>query len=453
MGHSLLEALNVRVVGSGEKIMVLAHGFGTDQSAWQRILPFFRHDHRIVLFDLVCAGTVNPDYFDFRRYTTLDAYVDDLLYILDALRIDRCTYVGHSVSATIGILAAIKRPDIFTKLILIGFTPRVLNDHNYHGGFEVGEIEQVFSAMEANYEAWVQGFAPLAVGADVPEARPERGVGVGEGAVLHYPDGEGRVGAGVSGDVREEPPRGAEHDTLILTRTIIEDTGHGVQFKDATNSCDEIETSTEDLNPELQLRGPVTRLRAKKLQGYFQCYVQKKLEDGAESRQHNSVWVNQAIEDCSIGAFRILVDPGFVSVQGQPLQPEGAARQPAAAQPPEVARQPEIHAAEPARANARAPQAQCHQPEVQFNDPYEYDAEEAFGDFAEEFEAEYDPFQRRERPRQPYYRHAARRADLNSLLNNIKTSIPEFEGLHDPDLYLDSERKVDKIFDCYDFSE
>lgn len=170
MGHSLLEALNVRVVGSGEKILVLAHGFGTDQSAWQRILPFFRHDHRIVLFDLVCAGTVNPDYFDFRRYTTLDAYVDDLLYILDALRIDRCTYVGHSVSATIGILASIKRPELFTKLILVGFSPRFLNDHNYHGGFEEGEIEQVFSAMEANYEAWVNGFAPLAVGADVPEA-------------------------------------------------------------------------------------------------------------------------------------------------------------------------------------------------------------------------------------------------------------------------------------------
>ncbi|KAH6788569.1 hypothetical protein C2S51_003575 [Perilla frutescens var. frutescens] len=39
------------------------------------------------------------------------------------------------------------------------------------------------------------------------------------------------------------------------------------------------------------------------------------------------------------------------------------------------------------------------------------------------------------------------------MLNNIKTSIPEFEGLHDPDTYLDWERKVEKIFDCYDFTE
>lgn len=124
MGLGLLDALNVRVVGSGEKILVLAHGIGTDQSAWQRILPFFVRDHRVVLYDLVCAGSVNPDYFDFRRYTTLDAYADDLLYILHALNIERCTYVGHSISAAIGLLAAIRRPELFAKLILIGASPR-----------------------------------------------------------------------------------------------------------------------------------------------------------------------------------------------------------------------------------------------------------------------------------------------------------------------------------------
>nr|ALB07155.1 dwarf 14 [Striga hermonthica] len=170
MVQSLLEALNVRVVGSGEKVLVLAHGVGTDQSAWQRILPYFVRDHRVVLYDLVCAGSVNPDYFDFRRYTSLDAFVDDLLAILDALRLGRCTYVGHSVSASIGILASIRRPDLFAKLILIGASPRFLNDKNYHGGFADGEIDTVFAAMEANYAAWVSGFAPLAVGADVPEA-------------------------------------------------------------------------------------------------------------------------------------------------------------------------------------------------------------------------------------------------------------------------------------------
>lgn len=124
MGQSLLEALNVRVVGTGEKILVLSHGMGTDQSAWHRILPYFVRDHQVVLYDLVCAGSVNPDHFDFDRYTNLDAYVDDLLHILHALRVERCTYVGHSVSAAIGILASIRSPELFTKLILIGASPR-----------------------------------------------------------------------------------------------------------------------------------------------------------------------------------------------------------------------------------------------------------------------------------------------------------------------------------------
>ncbi|CAB4266205.1 unnamed protein product [Prunus armeniaca] len=167
---SIIDALNVRVVGSGDKFLVLAHGFGTDQSAWQRILPYLTQSYRVIVYDLVCAGSVNPDYFDFRRYTTLDAYVDDLLAILDALSVTRCAYVGHSVSAMIGILASIRRPNLFSKLVLIGASPRFLNDRDYHGGFEQEEIEKVFSAMEANYSAWVQGFAPLAVGADVPAA-------------------------------------------------------------------------------------------------------------------------------------------------------------------------------------------------------------------------------------------------------------------------------------------
>lgn len=173
MSNKLLEALNVRVVGNGDRFLVLAHGFGTDQSVWQRILSNFESNYKVILYDLVCAGSVSPDFFDFRRYTSLDAYVDDLVNILDALGVDKCAYVGHSVSAMIGILASIRRPQLFTKLVLIGASPRFLNDNDYHGGFERAEIEKLFTAMEANYEAWVNGFAPLAVGADVPTAVQE----------------------------------------------------------------------------------------------------------------------------------------------------------------------------------------------------------------------------------------------------------------------------------------
>ncbi|KAB1204040.1 putative strigolactone esterase DAD2 [Morella rubra] len=156
--------------GSGQKDPGPRPRFRHRPVCLEGILPSFTPYYRSFSTTSSVPHSFNPDCFDFRRYTTLDAYVDDLLNILDALRVDRCAYVGHSVSAMIGILASIRRPELFTKLIFLGASPRFLNDKDYHGGFERGEIEKVLYAMEANYEAWVNGFAPLAVGADVPDA-------------------------------------------------------------------------------------------------------------------------------------------------------------------------------------------------------------------------------------------------------------------------------------------
>lgn len=124
MANNILQAHNVRVSAGGERYIVLAHGMGSDQSVWNRLLPFFTGMYRVICYDLACAGSMNPDSFDIIKYATLDGYVDDLLNILDALRVDRCAYVGHSISAMIGILASIRRPQLFTKLILLNASPR-----------------------------------------------------------------------------------------------------------------------------------------------------------------------------------------------------------------------------------------------------------------------------------------------------------------------------------------
>ncbi|KAJ4714765.1 Sigma factor sigB regulation protein rsbQ [Melia azedarach] len=161
------EAHNVKVLGSGEQVLVLAHGFGTDQSVWKHLLPHLLEDYRVVLFDTMGAGTTNPDYFDFERYATLEGYAYDLLAILEELRIESCILVGHSVSAMIGAIASISRPDLFTKLVMLSGSPRYLNDVDYYGGFEQEDLEQLFEAIRSNYKAWCSGFAPLAVGGDM----------------------------------------------------------------------------------------------------------------------------------------------------------------------------------------------------------------------------------------------------------------------------------------------
>ncbi|OMO56533.1 sigma factor sigB regulation protein rsbQ [Corchorus capsularis] len=161
------EAHNVKVLGSGERIIVLAHGFGTDQSLWKHLVPHLVDDFRVVLYDNMGAGTTNPEYFDFNRYATLEGYAYDLLAILEELRIESCVFVGHSVSAMIGAVASISRPDLFSKIIMISGSPRYLNDVDYYGGFEQEDLDQLFEAMGSNYKAWCSGFAPLAVGGDM----------------------------------------------------------------------------------------------------------------------------------------------------------------------------------------------------------------------------------------------------------------------------------------------
>lgn len=118
------EAHNVKVLGSGEKTIVLGHGFGTDQSVWKQLVPYLVNEYRVVLYDNMGSGPTNPDYFDFDRYSSLEGYAYDLIAILEELQINCCMYLGHSLSAMTGVVASIFRPHLFSKLILVSASPR-----------------------------------------------------------------------------------------------------------------------------------------------------------------------------------------------------------------------------------------------------------------------------------------------------------------------------------------
>jgi pimeloyl-ACP methyl ester carboxylesterase len=121
---TLLDAHNVRVVGTGKEIVVLGHGFGTDQSVWKHVLPHLVEEYRVILYDMMGAGTTDPEYFSVLRYSTLHGHADDLLTILDELEVDSCIFVGHSVSGMVGCLASIERPFLFSKIIMLSASPR-----------------------------------------------------------------------------------------------------------------------------------------------------------------------------------------------------------------------------------------------------------------------------------------------------------------------------------------
>lgn len=148
--------------------MVLSHGLGTDQSSWDRIAPALARRFRVVTFDLPGVGPLLPDDFDPQRYRYLSAYADDLLDLLDELGVDRCRYVGHSVSGMIGALAAVTDPQRFERLVMVNASPRYLDDTDYHGGFRQQDLDAIYRAMRTQYTAWVAGFAPAAIGVKLP---------------------------------------------------------------------------------------------------------------------------------------------------------------------------------------------------------------------------------------------------------------------------------------------
>lgn len=147
--------------GEGSPTFLFAHGFGCDQTMWRAVTPTFEADHRVVLFDFPGAGRAAPAAYDPVRHGSLAGYADDVLAICRALDLDDVIFVGHSVSAMIGVLASIREPDRFRRLILVGPSPRYLNDGDYIGGFEREDIDGLLSTMEKNYGGWAEAMAPV----------------------------------------------------------------------------------------------------------------------------------------------------------------------------------------------------------------------------------------------------------------------------------------------------
>jgi sigma-B regulation protein RsbQ len=165
---------NITILGKGTKPMFFVHGYGCDQNMWRFITPQFKNEYKIILIDLVGSGKSDGHSYDFDKYSSLEGYVDDVIEICDALDLKDICFVGHSVSAMIGLLAAIKRPSQFEKLIMIGPSPRYINDADYFGGFSQNDIEDLIETLDANYLGWSSAMAPIIMGnADRPELAAE----------------------------------------------------------------------------------------------------------------------------------------------------------------------------------------------------------------------------------------------------------------------------------------
>lgn len=170
----IFERNNVNLGGHGERAMVFAHGFGCDQNMWRLVAPAFETNFWTVLFDHVGAGGSDLSAYDAEKYASLDAYADDLVELGRELGLAGAVFVGHSVSAMIGVLASLKAPGMFADLVLVSPSARYIDDAGYRGGFSRTDIDELLASLDDNHLGWSNMMAPVIMGnPDRPELGEE----------------------------------------------------------------------------------------------------------------------------------------------------------------------------------------------------------------------------------------------------------------------------------------
>ena len=146
------------------RTIMFAHGFGCDQSMWEPVARNFEQDFRVVLFDYVGHGRSDLSAYSAERYSNLAGFAEDVVEIGRTLGLHHSIFVGHSVSAMIGALATLKAPEMFSELVMVGPSPRYINDEGYHGGFSREQIDELLEFLAANHLGWSAAMAPSIMG-------------------------------------------------------------------------------------------------------------------------------------------------------------------------------------------------------------------------------------------------------------------------------------------------
>ncbi|MET0339788.1 MAG: alpha/beta hydrolase [Polyangiales bacterium] len=160
--RSVFERNHVQVTGRGSQAMVFAHGFGVDQRAWHRVAPHFESEFKVVQYDLTGAGRSRIAAYQADKYGSLRDHAADLLEICRTLELSNALFIGHSAGAMIGALASIQEPQLFRKLVLIGGSPRYIDDPPYVGGLPQAQVDELVGALARDYHAWCENVAPFA---------------------------------------------------------------------------------------------------------------------------------------------------------------------------------------------------------------------------------------------------------------------------------------------------
>ncbi|XP_062204058.1 probable esterase KAI2 [Phragmites australis] len=164
--------LNPRIIGSGERTLVLSHGYGGSQAIWDKVLPHLSRRNKVLLFDWDFSGADDEAAEEEGEHCcyTFSRFADKLVALMDEMKLSGAVYVGHSMAGMVGCIASVKRPDLFSHLVLVGASPRYINSEDYEGGFDESDIEAMLARISSDFRGWAEGFVPLIVGSPDPSA-------------------------------------------------------------------------------------------------------------------------------------------------------------------------------------------------------------------------------------------------------------------------------------------
>jgi sigma-B regulation protein RsbQ len=155
----------ITVAGDGPATLVFAHGFGCDQNMWRFIAPAYVDRYRTVCYDLTGSGRSDLGAYCRTRHGSLQGHADDLLEVIEESAEGPVVLVGHSVSAMIGLLAGVSRPERFLAHIMLGPSPCYIDQGDYVGGFSRADIDSLLETLESNFLGWSSTMAPAIMGA------------------------------------------------------------------------------------------------------------------------------------------------------------------------------------------------------------------------------------------------------------------------------------------------
>lgn len=101
--------------GAGEPALLFIHGWTCNRTNWRDQFSHFAKKHHVVALDLRGHGESDKPDEDY----SIDGFVEDIIWLIDELGLEKPVIVGHSMGGCIAMNLARKHPDVASAVVLI----------------------------------------------------------------------------------------------------------------------------------------------------------------------------------------------------------------------------------------------------------------------------------------------------------------------------------------------